>query len=759
MYERIGRFVVRRRIAVLLTTVLLALLAGAVGSGGVDRLKGGGLTDPASESSRAGRELVDRFDGGSQNLILLARSAEGDVDGSTSAAAGRELTERLSREAGVSNVTSYWTSGSPAMRAKDGASALVLARVDGDETTGLRRLGTLDPAYASDSGPLTVRLAGSLQIQRELEETIASDLTKAESVAMPITLILMVLVFGAVTAALLPLGMGLIAILGTLGVLAGITALTDVSVFALNLTTALGLGLAIDYALLMVSRYREELQGTDDPHEAVVRAVCTAGRTIVFSAATVAVSLSALLVFPQFFFRSFAYSGIAVVLLSAFAGVVVLPALLAVLKGRVNKFAVPTRRRTATPRGDGFWYRTAHRVMRRPVLVGTGVAALLIVLGLPFQRVEFGLFDHRVLPENASARQVSETIGKEFSGDGAGALHVVATDTAGAGQRATGEYATRLSRLGGVARVEAPTGAYADGQRIAEPGPDADRRTRGDATHLSVVPDVQPMSPQGEALVRDVRETQAPYPVLVGGPSAELVDAKQSIGSHLPWALLVVGVSTFVLLFLAFGSLLLPLKAMVLNLLSLTALFGSMVWIFQDGHLADLLGFTATGTLNLAIPVLMFCMAFGLSMDYEVFLISRIREEYLRTGDNTESVARGLEHTGRIITAAALVMSVVFLSFAASGVAVIKLFGLGVAIAVLVDAAVIRPLLVPAFMRLTGRANWWAPAPLRRFHDRFGISEGTALHPAPSKPVREATGAGADAGVRAGVGAQREDAL
>ncbi|MET0728893.1 MAG: MMPL family transporter, partial [Acidimicrobiales bacterium] len=496
-----------------------------------------------------------------------------------------------------------------------------------------------------------------------------------------------------------------------------------------------GLGLAIDYSLLVLTRYREELAGGSEPFAAVVRSVQTGGRTVVFSACTVAASLSALLVFPFYYLRSFAYAGIIVVLLSAVSATVVLPALLAVLGRNVDRLAL--WRRAIAPAGTGFWHRLATRVMRRPLPVAAGIITLLLFLGAPFLNVHFGQPDDRMLPPSASTRQASDQIREGFDANESNALVVVAP-TAGDPvdhQAEVDGYARSLSVVDGVNRVDAFTGSYIGGQLVLPPVPAVHGRFgNSEGTWLSVVPSatVDPQSSTGEQLAGAARAVPAPFDVGVGGPSARLIDSKESLARLVPLALVIIAIVTFITLFLLFGSLLVPLKAVVLNLLSLTATFGAMVWIFQEGHGSGLLDVTATGNLEVTTPILMFCIAFGLSMDYEVFLLSRIKEAHDDGHDNASAVALGLERTGGIVTAAAALMGIVFLAFGFSDVAFLKLFGVGLTMAVLVDATLIRGLLVPAFMRLAGNANWWAPAPLRRFHDRWGISESAPRH-APTK--------------------------
>ena len=739
MLERLGRFLLRRRWAVLAATLVAVVVSGVVGGSAITRLKSGGFDDPAAESTRAAEVLRDQFGTGDPNLVLLVTAKGGDVDDPAVAAAGEAITRRLAAEPDLAQVVSYWATDAPALKSGDGGQALVLGRITGDEEDMDERAAALTAAYARDDAALSVQVGGQAQVFREVGEQVEADLARAEAIAVPITLLLLVLVFASAVAGALPLAVGGFAIVGTLLVLRVLAQVTDVSIYALNLTTALGLGLAIDYSLFIVSRYREELRAGRDPGDALIVTMRTAGRTVLFSAATVAVSLLALLVFPLYFLRSFGYAGIAVVALAAVGALVVLPALLAVLGRRVDRFRLPIGRRAAVrDPGTGFWHRIATWVMRRPVPIALAVVAFLVLLGTPFLGVRFGLPDDRVLPASAEGRQVADTIRDNFATDESSALSVVAPGIGDprAHLADIDGYAAALSRLDGVERVDALTGAYADGARLQGPPPAADaaiapearRFAAADGTWLSVVPSVEPFSEAGEELVAAVRDLPAPLGAQVTGPSAQLVDTKASLFGLLPVAAAIIALVTFVLLFLMSGSVVIPAKALVLNLLSLTAVYGAMVWVFQDGNLAGVLGFTPTGTIDTSMPVLLFCIAFGLSMDYEVFLLSRIKEEHDRTGDTVAAVAVGLERTGPIVTTAAALLAIVFVAFATSQVSFLKLFGIGTALAILVDATLIRALLVPAFMRLAGQANWWAPAPLRRLHARVGLAE----TPAPS---------------------------
>jgi putative drug exporter of the RND superfamily len=732
MLTRLGRLALRRRWAILAATLVAVALAGAFGGGAIGHLKTGGFDDPAAESVRAAATLRDTFGAGDPNLVLLVTADRGDVDAPAVARLGEDLTRRLAAEPDLAQVASYWSLDAPSLRSEDGRQALLLGRVTGDEEALDERARQLTAAYTADGPDASVRVGGQIQVFREVGEQVESDLVRAEGIAVPVTLLLLVVVFGSAVAGMLPLAVGGFAIVGTLLLLRLLGDLTDVSIYALNLTTALGLGLAIDYSLFIVSRYREELHAGREPDDALLVTMATAGRTVLFSAATVAVSLLALLVFPLYFLRSFGYAGIAVVALAAVGALVVLPALLAVLGRRVDRLRLPIRRRRpATPSGGGFWHRLATGVMRRPLPVAAVVVAFLLLLGTPFLGVRFGLPDDRVLPAGAASRQVADALRGGFAADESSALSVVATGIGDPAGRLPDidRYAAALSELDDVRRVDALGGSYAGGRRVQGPSPASARFAAADGTWLSVVPSVGSSSQRGEDLVAEVRALPAPFGIQVTGPAAQLVDTKASIGAHLPAAAAIIATVTFLLLFLMTGSVVIPVKALLLNLLSLTAVYGAMVFVFQEGHLADVLGFTATGTIDTSMPVLMFCIAFGLSMDYEVFLLSRIKEEHDRTGDTVAAVAVGLERSGRIVTAAAALLAIVFAAFATSRVSFLQLFGVGTALAVVVDATLIRALLVPAFMRLAGQANWWAPAPLRRLHRRVGLRETPVLEP------------------------------
>ncbi|SBV03705.1 putative drug exporter of the RND superfamily [Streptomyces sp. Ncost-T6T-1] len=759
------RFVTARPRLALLAALVITALAVFAGSGVADRMGSGGWQAPDAESTYATEVLAREFPASQPNLLLLVDSGSAGVDDPAVAAEAARLTERLKAEPGISGVGSYWETASPALRSEDGKEAIIAARIGGDEKTAGETLDRLAPAFAGERGPVTVSLGGPVAVQHEMQTIIQEDLLRAELIALPVTLVLLVMVFGSAVAAMLPLAVGIVAILGTNAVLRGLTEFTDVSVFAMNLTTALGLGLAIDYALFIVRRFREELAGGADTRTAVGTTLRTAGRTVLFSALTVAVSLSAMLVFPQYFLRSFAYAGIAVVLLAAAAALILLPAALVLLGPRINALDLRRllRRRKkaatagadpqgATTGGPGAgpiagadaspgrgWAWLGALVMRRAPVFAIVTTVGLLLLGLPFLGVKFGTADDRQLPASAESRVVQEHIRDGFPGSPGGGLEVLAE-----GQGSPADHAAlkdRIEQLPGVLRVD---------------GPVAD----GPVAYYSVLPKGEAVGEQAQQLVRDLRAmpSASSLDTSVTGTAAVLVDSKDAIADRLPWALAIIVVVTLLLVFLLTGSVLIPLQAVVLNALSLTAMFGAVVWVFQDGNLSGLLAFTSTGDIETTLPVLMFCVAFGLSMDYGVFLISRIKEEYDRTGDHEHSVTFGLRHTGGLITAAAVILAVVMVAIGTSRVTNTKMLGLGIALAVLMDAMVVRSLLVPAVMKLMGRSTWWAPAPLRAFHRRFGLSEGEAATPAtpaapaappdpePTAEAEEITGARRDIG-------------
>lgn len=714
--RRLGALVVRRRWWLIAAGAVAFVLSGVVAAGTLDSLVLSRWQSPGSESMRAASELEQRFGTGSANMMVLITVKDGDVDSPSVVTAGRALTAELAARPEVAEVTSYWTAGSdPLLRSQDGTKALLVGRVPGSATQARGMLGELAPAFTRSTDLLDVSVSGREEVSRQISAQAGQDFVRVEAIVFPLVLVLLVLLLRGVVPALLTLGVGTFAMVGTLAALRVTAQFTEVSTFAMNITLALGLGLGVDYCLFILSRLREEVAAGRSRHDAIVRAVATSGRTILFSGVTVAISLLGLLLFPFPFLRSFAYAGFFVVLFAMLGAILLLPALLAVTRRAGTRAAVPRR-------SAGLWHGIARRVMRRPVVYAGAATMVLVLLGSPFLGIRFGLPDERTLPPGAAVRAVEEQINDGFPAEADDAIQVVVPDM-GAGAGSLTDYAGALSRVDGVARVDSAGGSFVNGQHVAATVSGSAEFSRGSATWLSLVPSTERLRADSLGLVDDVRAVPAPFEVLVGGYPAELSDYRAALIDRLPLVLITIFGLTFVILFLMTGSLLIPVKATVLNLLSLSVLFGALVWVFQEGNLSGLLGFTPTGTLETSIPLLMFCVAYGLSMDYEVLMMSRIKEEYERTGDNVGAVAYAMERSGPLITAAAAILALSFATYAASGVVFVKMLGVGMALAILVDATLIRAVLVPAFMRLAGRANWWAPAPLRRLHARFGFGE------------------------------------
>ncbi|MGW7364182.1 MMPL family transporter [Streptomyces sp. NPDC054841] len=728
MLTRFAALALRRARLVLVLAAAAVAVMTVLGTGAFGKLLGGGFDDPDAPSTRA-QALIDEKFGGETDLVFLI-SSDGSVAGGLSSPAveerGRAIAQGLRSDRTVTNVVSYWDDKNPRLASEDGGQALVAAHVTGSDDERADRAEKLVAGYAGDRDGVSVRAGGTAAIGTDVTSQVAKDLAVAEAIAVPVTLALLVLAFGSLIAALLPLVIGLIAIAGTFAELFVLGSLTDVSVFSVNLTTALGLGLGIDYALLLVSRFREQLAAGDEVPDAVVTTVRTAGRTIVFSAATVAAALAALLVFPPFFLRSFAYAGIGVVVVAVLAALFVVPPLLVLLGHRVNKGRLPWATSAQKPDAP-LWGRIAGTVMRRPALTALPVLAVLLLAASPLLGVTFGTPDERVLPEDAASRQVATAVQRDFAGDDTGSVQVVTAGPVAPGP--LGAYAGELSRLDGVVRVDASSGTYKDGA-AGRAAPQSAALGRPDAQRLVVVTSLAPKSDAAQDLVHDIRAVPAPdgSQALVGGDDARLVDSKSAISDRLPLAVGMIVVSTFLLLFLFTGSVVQPLRALVLNAISLSAAVGAMVWVFQDGHLASLLGFTPQ-PLDTSMTVLLFCVAFGLSMDYEVFVTSRMKELHDEGADRTTTVTAGLSRTGRIVSMAAGLLAVSFFAFGTSEITFLQMFGIGSGLAIVIDAVAVRGVLVPAAMRLLGRRAWYAPKALRRVHARVGLREAPAEQP------------------------------
>jgi RND superfamily putative drug exporter len=717
MFARLGTAAFDHRRLFLALAGALLVVAGAWGTSVFGALVGGGFEDPASESERALVQAEEALGRQDSDVLAVYSSDDHQVSDPAFEAAVNAVLADLPAEH-VATTTSYWSTGSPAFVSADGRSTFVGLQLTGDDE------GQREEAYEQIAGALAppegfdVLRGGTVPVSADIGSQVEQDIARAELISMPILLVLLLIVFGGLAAAGLPLLIGGFAIMGAFLSLRVLSSVTDVSVFAINIVTMLGLGLAIDYALFVVSRYREELAlrpRVEDPltersnlRAALAATMDTAGRTVAVSGVVVAVSLTALLFFPQLFLRSMGLGGISAVLVAMVGALTVLPAMLAVLGRRIDSLRLPLRRRGARTSGEGGWARLARTVMRRPVPIALVTVTLLAVLGAPALGVQFGGVDTRVLPTGTESRVTAETLEQEFPAATASPVEVVVT---GASPADLDEYVDALAALPGAS--SATVSAESSGTALVDVG------FAGPA-----------LEEPARDLVASVRALDAPSgaEVLVTGQTAGFEDLLTSLGDRAPLAIGFVVTATLVLLFLAFGSLVLPVKAVLMNVLSLGATVGVLVWGFQEGNLAGLLGFTETGTIEATQPVLILAIAFGLSMDYEVFLLSRIREEWMRAGDNTRAVAAGLQRSGSIITNAALLLLVVFLAFATSGITFIQMVGVGVAAAILVDATVVRALLVPATMRLLGNANWWLPGPMRRLHERIGLRESGGGH-------------------------------
>ena len=708
LLTRLGTFCVRRRRLILLAWLGLFVTGILIGGQVFTHLKES--NGNSSAESVHGSELLAKVStrGGSMVAVIDgARVSDPAVGRAVVAAA-----HRVSKLTGVTGVVTAYDSTDPRLRSADGRASLML--VETAKTTDIvisnKEVADVRAALANAVPGATVKVGGDLAVMHDQMMTSESDLVKGEGIAIPILLLALLLVFRGFRPALIPILGGLVTVSGALLLLLGVTNLIDVSFYAVDVIALLGIALAVDYSLLMVNRFREERGAGHDVPAAVARSVGAAGRTITFSGLTVIASLAGLFVFNDPTFSSLAIGGIATTLIALLAGLVLVPALLAVLGRKI-------KRETRSQATDGVFGRLARRVQRRPLLVACATAGVLLAAGIPFLSVNFGQDDPRILPRSFESRTVADTLLARFPGKAADPIQVVAQRPAT--DPAVLAYAEKIKTIPGVTSVT-----------INDSLP-------GNLSVTNVMASGSTQSTEAQNLVTALRADRPAYRTYVSGSAAILMDFKHSIATRFPWALALIALATFVLLFLMTGSVLVPLKALVMNALSLGATFGALVWIFQDGHLSGLLGFDAFGAIEVWVPVVVFVFAFGLSMDYEVFLLSRIKEAYDECGDSNRAVARGMQRSGRIITSAAALVMIVFLGFALGDNLGIKQMGLALAIAVLVDATLVRCLLVPATMTLLGKANWWAPAPLRRLHNRFGLREApSAAVTMPSSPPR-----------------------
>lgn len=688
MFAKWGSLAYRRRWVVLVTTVLLTVVGGIWGLGVFDRLSQGGYEAPSSEGARANEVAEQAF--GRQDADVLV--VYGTADPARLQQIGQQLAD-LPTDA-VLRVQ-------PPIPSPNGDKSLVVITLrSGDSNEQIEQYEEIADRLAVDG--VDSQVGGLVPTQKAISDMSASDLTKAEAVSLPIVLLLLVVIFGGLVAASLPVLVGGLAILGSLGVLHAVSLGADVNSFAVNVASLLGLGMAIDYGLFMVGRFREELAAGRATPDAVRRTVMSAGRTVLFSATLLVIALAGLLLFPHGFLKSLSYGGMAAVAIAALVSLTLLPALLGVLGHRVDKLALPWRRGNKVPSEAG-WRRLAGRVMKRPVLVALPIVLVLLGLGAPFLGVKFGEVTEKVLPEGSPVRVAAETVNSDFAALSGSGLKVVVTGNPDAA--AVQAFLAEVGEVPGIgeARIAAEP---ANGTWLISAGLEQDA-----------------LSDASKQALRDVRALDGPGDeVLVGGSTALVTDSLDAIADRLPWMVVLLVGATFVLMFLAFGSVLLPIKAVVMSALSLSATFGVLVWVFQEGHGASLLGVTPA-PLESGIVVLMAAVVFGLSTDYEVFLLSRMVEARGRGASTEEAVTAGLAKTGRVITAAALLLIVVTGAFAFSQITMMRFVGVGMILALALDATVVRVLLVPAVLKLLGDAAWWAPGPLRRIQERVAIHE------------------------------------
>ena len=697
MFEKLGHVIFKRRKSAVILFIVGILVAGGFGSLAFSRLDSGGYSDPNSDSYKVYEYLTDELKLSDPAVVIIVDSGATDVTDPVVAQKGVALEKKIAQEVGVTKTLSYWTSGGEAtLKSADGKAAYILVYGDGEAfTPESQKLGkVMQEKYDGAYEGLTLYAGGVGVVGHAITKKISDDLKIAELISIPLTFILLVLVFGALAASAMPLIVGVAAILGAFFILYLFTLFTTVSIYALNLTTGMGLGLGIDYALLMVNRFREELHRGKSVEDSIVTTMATAGKTVFYSGMTVLVTLLSLTFFPLPFLQSFGYAGVSVVALAVIGALFGLPPILALLGDRIDKGVV--RKSAITPKEDGRWAQTARLVMKRPV---SAVVLSLVILGImaaPITNIKFSQGDSRMLPADNKAAFATALQAERFPGQTGTPIEIIVIDGADKLDEIN-TYTQKLAQTTGIVGVVPPAVIGKDVRVVAYQA-------------------MLPRTPESQELIQNVRNIDSPAGTLVGGVAADYTDSQNGISRTLPWALGWIILSVLVLIFIFTGSIILPIKAVILNFLSLGATMGALTWIFVDGNMQWLVGsFTVTGTLDTSIVILIAVVVFGLSMDYELFLLSRIREEHLAGKSNVESVAVGLQRSARIITAAAVLLAVVFGAFVTSGVTSIKTMGFGVALAVLLDATIVRGLLVPALMRLFGENNWWAPKWMKRF--------------------------------------------
>lgn len=708
MLDRIARISQAHPVRVIVVALAVAAAALAIGVSLIGGLSASGFYDPGSDSYLAQEEIVDATGASAVPSMTAIVSPGTPIASPAGQAAVARVVGIMKGDRDVARVVGP-SPATPDLTSTNGRKAAVLAYFgDIGEDESQQAAARLEDELNAIPG---VMVGGAWTAAAETSSIVGEDLLRAEIIAFPLLFLVSLWVFRGLVAALLPPLMGALVIFGGFFFLGVGNEAFGLSVYALNLVTGLGLGLAIDYSLLMVSRYREEIARAGPGLEALTTTVRTAGKSVVFSAVTVGAALAALMIFPQDFLFSMGFGGLVVAIVAAVVAVGVLPALLALLGDRVNALA-PRRWRARSEAADlveqsGGWYRLSHLVMRRPAIVAVVSGLFMILLALPALGVKFTTTDSSTLPQDSSARQVDQAIAREFPGGNGTPIFIAsrAPDTPAA-SRGLAELSREIQAMPAAGSVQPP-------------------RLVGEGTwQIDATSRYRALDDRTIAFIQDIQALDKPYPSKVGGFTALFVDQRASLAAHLPWAILIIVAVTIVALFVMTGSVLLPIKAVIMNLLTLGATLGVLVLIFQDGRLEGFLRYESPGAVDLTQPILIGALAFGLSTDYAVFLLSRIKELRDSGMGERESVALGLQRTGRVVTAAALLFCIAMGAFATSRIVIIKELGIGTALAVALDATVVRALLVPSLMALLGKWNWWAPGPLRRLHDRIGVREG-----------------------------------
>jgi RND superfamily putative drug exporter len=695
MFEKLGSAIVRRKKFIFGLFVAAVIASGGIGSAVFGKLESGGYSDLNSDSAKAFEYLTDVFKVKEPVVVLVVETKDG-LTNPVSVASATKLEQEIKSIPGVESTLSYWSAGgAPSLKSIDGNSAFLFIYSKSVDWEDIESLGEqVGKKYDGNYENLRIYASGTGVFASAINKKIADDIKLSEAISIPLTFILLVFVFGGLVASGMPLLVGVSAILGSFLVMYLLTLFTGVSIFALNLITGLGLGLGIDYSLLIVNRFREELHAGKSVDDAIKRTVSTAGKTVFYSGLTIVITLASLTLFPLMFLKSFGYAGVTVVIMAVLGSLVALPALLSILGKRIDKAVI--RKSAITPKEDGRWAQTARFVMRRPLAVVVLSLVILSVLAAPIKNIVFSQVDSRVLPASNPAAFASKIISDRFPGQEGNPVEIVIPNGALV-QEEVRQYISEVANVDGIVRVSSP-------------------QIFGNDLRITAVHSMPPRTLPAESLIKDIRALKSPEGTLIGGIAADYADTQIGIARTMPWALTWIAVGVLVLLFVFTGSIILPIKAVILNILSLAATLGAITWIFVDGHLRWLVGdFTVTGAVDTGSIILVAVVAFGLSMDYELFLLSRIKEEHDAGKSNVESVAIGLQRSARIITAAAGLLAIVFASFIISGVTSIKMLGFGVAFAILLDATLVRALLVPALMRLFGERNWWAPKFMKRF--------------------------------------------